>query len=67
MPKHNEPNDVILETSSPLIGEDKGQGEKNLSYPLTLTLSRQGRGKFRQICKNEDFLVGLSRALAQPQ
>jgi hypothetical protein len=67
MRKHIELNDVILKTSSPSTGEDKGEGEKNLFYPLTLTLSRQGRGKFRRISGNENLVVGISRALAQPQ
>ena len=67
MRKHIELNHVILKTSSPSTGEDKGEGGKNLFYALTLTLSRQGRGKFRQICGNGNLVVGISRALAQPQ
>jgi hypothetical protein len=59
------PQDDIA-TQSP-TGEDKREGEKNLFYPLTLTLSRQGRGKFRRICGNGNLVVGISRALAQPQ
>ena len=58
------PQDDIATQS--LTGEDKGKGEKNSSYPLTLTLSRQGRGKFRRICGNRDLVVRISGALAQP-
>jgi hypothetical protein len=29
-----------------LEGEDKGEGERQLSCPLTLTLSREGRENF---------------------
>ena len=32
-------------TSSPLMGEDKGEGDPVLERPLTPTLSREGRGK----------------------
>jgi len=66
MRKYIELDDKILKTSSLLTGEDKGEGEKNSSYPLTLTLSRQGRGKFRRICGNQDLVVRISGALAQP-
>jgi hypothetical protein len=30
------------------MGEDKGGGEKELTAPLTLTLSRKGRGEIKK-------------------
>ena len=31
-------------TSSPLTGEERGEGDQGFQSPLTLTLSREGRG-----------------------
>jgi hypothetical protein len=40
---------ISSRASSPLMGEDRGGGESELTAPLTLTLSRRGRGKQRKI------------------
>ena len=38
---------VRLLTSSPLMGEERGEGDRSLQRPLTLALSREGRGNSR--------------------
>jgi hypothetical protein len=38
---------VSFKTSSPLMGEDRGEGDRRLMHPPPWTLSRKGRGKIR--------------------
>lgn len=38
---------VSFKTSSPLTGEDRGEGDRWLMHPSPWTLSRKGRGKTR--------------------
>ena len=50
---------VTLLTSSPSTGEDRGEGALNF-YPLTLTLSRQGRENPSPcIVQQAKYFVGL--------
>jgi hypothetical protein len=52
---------ISSRTSSPLTGEDKGGGEKELTSPLTLTLSRRERGRAKRKELKEFLLIPSSR------
>jgi predicted amidophosphoribosyltransferase len=45
---HNRKQNRGYDTAT-LMGEDRGEGEKELTAPLTLTLSRKRRGKQRKM------------------
>ncbi len=41
------------------MGEDNGGGEKSICFPLTLSLSLQGRGNYKDVISFDRLRTGI--------